>query len=175
MMELTIDGKKIKVEEGSTILEAALKNNIYIPNLCYDKRISIYGGCRICIVEIEGHSELEPSCATFIKDGMIVWTNTPKVQKSRATVLEFNLIFHPLDCPICDKAGECKLQDLIYAYGRPEARFIRHRKEAPPDIRGPLVEMDSNRCILCGKCVRICDERQGKTALGLMGRGFSTV
>ncbi|MEW6419866.1 MAG: 2Fe-2S iron-sulfur cluster-binding protein, partial [Nitrospirota bacterium] len=175
MIELTIDGKKVKAEEGSTILQAALKNNIYIPNFCYDRRISIYGGCRICIVEIEGRNDLEPSCATLAEDGMVVWTNTPRVSKSRETVLEFNLIFHPLDCPICDKAGECRLQDLAYAYGRPEPRFTRHRKEAPPDIRGPLVELVSNRCILCGKCVRICDELQGKTALGLMGRGFSTV
>jgi formate dehydrogenase alpha subunit len=175
MIELTIDCKKVKTEEGSTILEAALKNGIYIPNLCYDKRISIYGGCRVCVVEIEGQSELEASCATTAKDGMVVWTNTPRIKESRETVLEFLLVYHPLDCPICDKAGECRLQDLVYEYGRPEARFIRHRKEAPPDVRGPLVELDSNRCILCGKCVRICDEHQGRTALGLLGRGFSTM
>ncbi len=175
MIELTIDGKKITAEKGSTILEAALKNGIKIPNLCYDKRLKPYGGCRICIVEIEGQRKLEASCATFAKDGMVVKTDTPKLRKARQTVLELLLVHHPLDCPICDKAGECDLQDLAYEYGKPEGRFIRHRKEAPPDIRGPLIELTSSRCILCGKCVRICDEYQGRGALGLIGRGFPTV
>lgn len=175
MIELTINGKKIKAEKGSTILQAALKNGIKIPNLCYDKRILVYGGCRVCIVEIEGQRKLEASCATLVKDGMVVWSNTPKVRKVRGTVLELLLVHHPLDCPVCDKAGECDLQDLAYEYGKPEARFIRHRKEAPPDIRGPLIELNANRCILCGKCVRICDEYQGRGALGFIGRGFPTV
>lgn len=175
MIELTIDGKKIRAEKGSTILQAALKNGIHIPHLCYDKRLVPYGGCRVCVVEIEGERKLEASCATLASDGMVVWTNTPKVRKIRQSVIELMLVHHPLDCPVCDKAGECALQDLAFQYGKPSGRFVRERKHAPPDARGPLVELTANRCILCGKCVRICAEHQGRGALGLIGRGFPTV
>lgn len=175
MIELTINDKKITAEKGSTILEAALKNGIKIPNLCYDKRLKPYGACRLCVVEVEGQARLFASCSSPAENGMVVKTDTPKLRKIRQTVLELMLVHHPLDCPVCDKAGECDLQDLAYEYGKPETRFIRHRKEFPPDVRGPLIELTSNRCILCGKCVRICDEHQGRGALGLIGRGFPTV
>ncbi|RJQ38333.1 MAG: hypothetical protein C4550_06830 [Nitrospiraceae bacterium] len=175
MIELTINNKKISVEEGTTILKAAQKNGIKIPNLCFDKRLRPYGGCRLCVVELEGQPRLFASCSTPAAPGMVVKTDTPKLRKARQTVLELLLIHHPLDCPICDKAGECDLQDLAYEFGKPEGRFIRHRKEAPADVRGPLVELTANRCILCGKCVRICAEHQGRSALGLIGRGFPTV
>ncbi|HDZ84131.1 MAG TPA: 2Fe-2S iron-sulfur cluster binding domain-containing protein, partial [Nitrospirae bacterium] len=174
-MELTINNKKIKAEEGETILQAAIKNKIYIPNLCYDKRLRPYGGCRLCIVEVEGQARLFAACSSPAQNGMVVRTNTPKLRKLRQTVIELLLVHHPLDCPECDKAGECDLQDLAYEYGKPETRFIRHRKEAPSDVRGPLIELTSRRCILCGKCVRICRDHQGRGALGLIGRGFSTV
>lgn len=174
MIELTIDGKKITAEKGDTILQAALKNSIYIPNLCYDRRLLPYAGCRVCLVEIEGQRKLEASCATLAKDGMVVRTDTSKVRNARQTVLELMLVHHPLDCPICDKAGECDLQDVVYKMGKPEGRFVRHRKEMPADVRGPLIELNANRCILCGKCVRICDEHQGRVALGFIGRGFPT-
>ena len=175
MIELTINGKAVSVEEGTTILKAAQQNGIHIPNMCYDKRLRPYGGCRLCVVEVEGQPRLFASCSTPAAAGMVVKTETPKLRKARQTVLELLLIHHPLDCPICDKAGECDLQDIAYEYGKPEGRFIRHRKEAPPDVRGPLIELTANRCILCGKCVRICSEHQGRGALGLIGRGFPTV
>jgi NADH-quinone oxidoreductase chain G len=175
MVELKINEKTISVEEGTTILKAAQQNGIHIPNMCYDKRLRPYGGCRLCVVEVEGQPRLFASCSTPVAPGMIVKTETPKLRKARQTVLELLLIHHPLDCPICDKAGECDLQDIAYEYGKPEGRFIRHRKAAPPDVRGPLVELTANRCILCGKCVRICAEHQGRGALGLIGRGFPTV
>ena len=175
MIELTIDNKKISVEDGTTILKAAQQNGIRIPNMCYDKRLRPYGGCRLCVVEAEGQPRLFAACSTPVAPNMIIKTDTPKLRKARQTVLELLLIHHPLDCPICDKAGECDLQDVAYEYGKPEGRFIRHRKAAPPDVRGPLVELTANRCILCGKCVRICAEHQGRGALGLIGRGFSTV
>ncbi|UCD34646.1 MAG: molybdopterin-dependent oxidoreductase, partial [Nitrospiraceae bacterium] len=174
-MNLTINGKKVTASEGDTILDAALNNNIYIPNLCYDKRLRPYGGCRLCIVEVEGQARLFAACSSPAQDGMVVNTDTPKLRKLRQTVMELLLVHHPLDCPECDKAGECDLQDLAYEYGKPEARFIRHRKEAASDVRGPLIELTSRRCILCGKCVRICREHQGRGALGLIGRGFPTV
>lgn len=106
---------------------------------------------------------------------MEVITETPRLRKLRQTVIELMLVHHPLDCPECDKAGECDLQDLAYEYGKPEGRFLRHRKEAASDVRGPLIELTSRRCILCGKCVRICEEHQGRAALGQIGRGFDTV
>ena len=175
MVDLIIDNKKISVEEGTTILKAAQMNGIKIPNMCYDKRLRPYGGCRLCVVEVEGQPRLFASCSTPAASGMVVKTETPKLRKARQTVLELLLIHHPLDCPVCDKAGECDLQDIAYEYGKPEGRFIRHRKDMPPDVRGPLVELTANRCILCGKCVRICSEHQGRGALGLIGRGFPTV
>ncbi|RJQ22207.1 MAG: hypothetical protein C4560_02775 [Nitrospiraceae bacterium] len=175
MINLTINGKKITAEDGETILQAALKNGIYIPNLCYDKRLRPYGGCRLCIVEVEGQARLFAACSSPAQEGMVINTDTPKLNKLRQTVIELLLVHHPLDCPECDKAGECDLQDLAYTYGKPEARFKRHRKEARADVRGPLIELTSRRCILCGKCVRICAEHQGRAALGLIGRGFPTV
>ncbi|MEK6693116.1 MAG: molybdopterin-dependent oxidoreductase, partial [Nitrospirota bacterium] len=175
MVQLTINGNKIEVEDGATILDAALRNGIEIPNLCHDKRLKPYGGCRLCVVEVEGQSKLFASCSTPAENGMVVKTDTPKLKKVRQSILELLLVHHPLDCPVCDRAGECGLQDFAYKFGKPEGRFIRHRKDAPPDVRGPLIELTSNRCILCGKCVRICDEHQGRGALGLIGRGFSTV
>ncbi len=175
MLNLTINGKQITAEEGNTILEAAMQNGIYIPNLCYDKRLRPYGGCRLCIVEVEGQARLFAACSSPAADGMVINTDTPKLRKLRQTVIELLLVHHPLDCPECDKAGECDLQDLAYEYGKPETRFIRHRKEAASDVRGPLIELTSRRCILCGKCVRICRDHQGRGALGLIGRGFETV
>lgn len=175
MLNLTINGKKLTAKDGDTILEAAMQNGIYIPNLCYDKRLRPYGGCRLCIVEVEGQARLFAACSSPAQDGMVINTDTPKLRKLRQTVIELLLVHHPLDCPECDKAGECDLQDLAYEYGKPETRFIRHRKEAASDIRGPLIELTSRRCILCGKCVRVCRDHQGCGALGLIGRGFPTV
>ncbi|UCE78906.1 MAG: molybdopterin-dependent oxidoreductase [Nitrospiraceae bacterium] len=175
MITLTINEKQVSAEDGSTILQAAKRNGIKIPNLCFDKRLRPYGGCRLCVVEVEGQPRLFASCSTPAAPGMVIKTDTPKLRKARQTVLELLLVHHPLDCPVCDKAGECDLQDLAYEYGKPEGRFLRHRKTAPPDVRGPLIELTSNRCILCGKCVRLCHEHQRRGALGLIGRGFPTV
>ena len=175
MIELTINGKKVRTEKGSTILEAALNNGIKIPNLCYDRRVGHYGGCRLCVVEIEGQRKLETSCAAFATDGCVVRTDTPRVRKIRQTVLELMLVHHPLDCPVCDKAGECDVQNLVFEYGKPSGRFASERKHALPYTKSPLIELNANRCILCGKCVRVCAEHQGRGALGFIGRGFSTV
>lgn len=175
MIELTINGKKVSIKPKSTILETALENDIYIPHLCYDKRLAPYGGCRLCLVEIEGQKKLLASCSTPAEEGMVVYTETPKLHKARGTVLELLMVHHPLDCPQCDKAGECDLQDLVYKYGKSENRFQRKRKDVAEDDRGALIELNPNRCVLCGKCVRICAEYQGCGALGLIGRGFPTM
>lgn len=174
MIELTINGRKIEVQEGTTILQAALTNGIYIPNLCYDKRLEPYGGCRLCLVEVEGQRKLLAACSTPAENGMVVQTETPKLHKARKTVLELLLIHHPLDCPICDKAGECQLQDLAFKYGPSESRFVGERKHEPESISAPLVERNPNRCILCGKCVRVCYDHQGVGAINIIGRGFKS-
>jgi NADH-quinone oxidoreductase chain G len=174
MLDITINGKKLSVKEGATILEAALQNGIYIPYLCYDKRLNPYGSCRLCVVEVEGQKKLLASCSTPVTQGMVVHTETPKLLKARKTILELLLIHHPLDCPICDKAGECKLQDLAFKYGPSESRFKAERKHELAQTGSALVERDPNRCILCGKCVRICSELQGVGAINILGRGFKS-
>ncbi len=174
MIEFTINGKKISVEPKTTILQAALMNGIHIPHLCYDPRLTPYGGCRLCLVEVEGQRKLLASCSTPVEHEMVIHTETPKLHKARRTVLELLLIHHPLDCPICDKAGECELQDLAFKYGPVLSRFKGERKHEPESIASPLVERNPNRCILCGKCVRVCNEHQGVAAINLIGRGFKT-
>lgn len=174
MVEFTINGKRIKVEIGTTILQAAQENGIYIPNMCYDKRLRPYGGCRLCVVEVEGQPRLFAACSTPAADGMVVHTETPKLAKARKLVLELLLVHHPLECPICDKAGECDLQDLAFKYGPSQSRFFAERKHDPERLDAPIVERNPNRCVLCGKCVRICYEHQGVGAIELIGRGFKT-
>lgn len=173
-IELTINGKTVKAEPGMTILQTAQRNDIYIPNMCYDKRLKPYGGCRLCVVEVEEQPRLFAACSTPVHEGMVVNTETPKLSKARKTVLELLLIHHPLDCPVCDKAGECDLQDLAFKYGPSQSRFFAERKHDLERLDAPIVERNPNRCILCGKCVRVCAEHQGVGAINLIGRGFKT-
>jgi predicted molibdopterin-dependent oxidoreductase YjgC len=174
MVELTIDGKRILAKPETTILNAALENGIYIPHICYDQRLTPYGGCRLCVVEVEGREKLLASCATSVAQEMVVNTETPEIKKARKTVLELLLLHHPLDCPICDKAGECVLQDLAFKYGPTTNRFKGERRRDPEIIEAPLVERNPSRCILCGKCVKMCQDHQGVGAINFMGRGFDS-
>lgn len=173
MINLTIDGKEVEIEDGATILEACQKAGANVPTLCYDRRLAPFGGCRICLVELEGaRTRFIPSCTTPATNGMVVRTTSPAIIKARRTILELLLINHPLDCPVCDKAGECRLQDLVYEYGVSENRFKGEISDLPIDYRSPLIERNLNRCILCGKCARVCDEIQDVAEVSFVNRGM---
>ncbi len=173
-IEITIDGRKLKVRPRSTILNAALEHGIYIPHLCYDRRLKPFGGCRLCIVEVKGIRKPRTACTAPVEPGMVIYTDTPKLQKARRTVVELLLLHHPLECPYCDKAGECLLQDMAYKYGPVQSRFKAEKRSGPALTEAPLVERNPKRCILCGKCVRVCGEHQGVGAIDFIDRGFIT-
>ncbi len=171
-MTVTVDGKKVEVPVGATILEAANAAGSRVPTLCHDNKLHPFGACRICLVEVEGTPrKFTPSCTTLAMDNMVVRTSTPALIEARRMVLELLLIKHPLDCPICDKAGECQLQDLTHEYGLGPSRFDAEKGYLPPDYESPIVERNISRCILCGKCVRICDEQNGVGEWAFTRRG----
>ncbi len=175
MVNLTIDGKQITTSKTSTIYEAAKENGIYIPVLCYAKKLLPYGACRICLVEVEQmKGRLIPSCTTPVTEGMVVTTMSDEIRKVRKTVLEFLLVNHVVDCPVCDKGGECDLQDLTYEYEVVTNRFKGEKFDLPKDEVNPLIERNMNRCVLCGKCVRVCDEVVGFGSYSFINRGFET-
>jgi len=172
---LTIDDKEVRVPAGTLVLHAAAKVGIEIPTLCYYARLSPFGACRMCLVEIERMRGLQTACTTPVREGMVVRTNTPQVIKARRAMLEFLLTNHPLDCPICDKGGECELQDLVYKYGATESRFIepkRHKRKARP--LSETIIMDEERCVLCRRCIRFLAEWAGDPQLEVFERGRLT-
>jgi predicted molibdopterin-dependent oxidoreductase YjgC len=169
---LTIDGKTATVDAGASILDAAKNAGARIPTLCQDDRLHPFGACRICMVEVEGPPRrMLPACTTPAGDGMKVLTHTPAVAEARKSILELLLINHPLDCPVCDKAGECRLQDLVHEYGVGPGLFAEEKRRSQPDLASPVIERNPNRCILCGKCVRVCTEGCGVGALTFSMRG----
>ena len=168
----TLDNRPVTVRSGATILDAAVLAGVTIPTLCHDQGLHPYGACRICLVEVQGPPRrLLPACTTPAADGMNVQTMSPAVVQARKDILELLLINHPLDCPVCDKAGECRLQDLVHEYGLGPALFAETRRTTPPDHASPLIERNQNRCLFCGKCVRTCRERCGVGALTFSMRG----
>lgn len=175
MISLTIDDREIEVADGSTILDAAEKAGIYIPTFCYHKRLMPFGACRMCVVEVEQmKGRLVPSCSTPAANGMVVRTDTPAVRSARKTLLELLLVHHPLDCPVCDKGGECKLQDLVYEYEVSSNRFLDRKFNQPVEFASHLIERNVNRCVLCGMCARVCEEVVGVSEISFVGRGFKT-
>lgn len=171
MPKLIIDGQEIEVEEGSTVLQAAENLGIEIPVFCYHPKLSIAGNCRMCLVEQEGNPKPIASCAMPASEGMVINTHSAKTKKARKGVLEFLLINHPLDCPICDQGGECDLQDITVAYGGDASRFEFNKRAVPDKEFGPLIETAMNRCIQCTRCVRFASEIAGAPELGATGRG----
>jgi NADH-quinone oxidoreductase subunit G len=174
-VKLMIDGIEVVAERGKTILEAAQWAGIRIPTLCHDRRLVPFGACRLCVVQQKGKSELLPSCFTPVKEGMEIMTNSPEVVESRRLQLQLILLNHPMICPRCEKEGECALQTLVYEYGVEETLYPWDRISFPVDDTSSLLQRDPNKCILCGRCVRICDEVQGIGELSFTHRGMKSV
>lgn len=171
MVEIEIDGQKIAVEEGSTIIEAADQAGIYIPRFCYHRKLSIAANCRMCLVEVEKARKPVPACATPISPDMKVFTKSPQALEAQRTVMQFLLINHPLDCPICDQGGACELQDLAMGYGDAKSYFGEGKRSVYSDSIGSLIETEMTRCIHCTRCVRFGEEVAGLRELGAVGRG----
>jgi NADH-quinone oxidoreductase subunit G len=177
---LTIDGRQVAVEKGKTVLQAAIESGIKIPYYCYHPGLGIDGSCRVCIVKIEKMPKLQTSCSTPVAEGMVVSTGTPDVVEARASVFEFLLINHPLDCPVCDKGGECPLQDFSYSFGPNESRMEFPRRvfdgegvRADVDF-GPTLMLNRNRCILCTRCVRFMREVDTDAQINIVDRGYGS-
>jgi NADH-quinone oxidoreductase subunit G len=171
MPKLTIDGREIEVEAGTTIIQAADQLGIEIPRFCYHERLAISGNCRMCLVEVEKSPKPVASCAMPVGEGMVVHTDTAGVRKARQGVMEFLLINHPLDCPICDQGGECDLQDQAMAYGSDHSRYHDVKRAVKDKNFGPLIETAMTRCIQCTRCIRFITEVAGVSELGAVGRG----
>lgn len=172
MVEIELDGKKVEVAPGSMVMHAAEKAGVYIPHFCYHKKLSIAANCRMCLVEVEKAPKALPACATPVTQGMIVRTKSKKALDAQKSVMEFLLINHPLDCPICDQGGECQLQDLAVGYGAGTSRFGEEKRVVEPKDIGPLVSTrEMTRCIHCTRCVRFGEEIGGVMELGMVNRG----
>jgi formate dehydrogenase major subunit/NADH-quinone oxidoreductase subunit G len=175
MVNLTIDDKQVTAPKSATIYEAAKLNGVNIPILCHDNKLKPFGACRMCLVEVEQMKGRQiPACTTPVTEGMIIRTATPDIIKARKMVLELLLLNHPIDCPVCDKAGDCDLQNLTYEYKVNANRFTDEKFHHEIDYNNPLIERDMNRCVLCGKCARICDEIVSFGALTFIDRGIET-
>ncbi len=172
MIEIELDGKKVSVPEGSMVMHAADAAGAYVPHFCYHKKLSIAANCRMCLVEVEKAPKPMPACATPVTNGMIVRTKSDKAVKAQQSVMEFLLINHPLDCPICDQGGECQLQDLAVGYGKSASRYAEEKRVVLAKNVGPLISMEEmTRCIHCTRCVRFGQEIAGVMELGMVNRG----
>jgi NADH-quinone oxidoreductase subunit G len=174
MPKLTVDGIEVEVEQGATVLQACEAAGVEIPRFCYHEKLSIAGNCRMCLVEMEKAPKPVASCAMPAGDGMVIHTDSPKVEKARKGVMEFLLINHPLDCPICDQGGECDLQDQAMGYGMDRSRFLENKRAVKDKYMGPIIKTIMTRCIHCTRCVRFAEEIAGVPSLGALGRGENT-
>jgi len=172
LIKITVDGKEVEVTKGTRLIEAARKVNEDVPYYCYHPGLSIAGNCRMCLVEVEGMPKLQIACHTEARDGMIVETKNEKVLETRKHILEFLLINHPVDCPVCDQAGECWLQDYYMKHGLYDSRLNENKIKKPKAVPlGPTVMLDAERCILCSRCIRFTDEISKTHELGIVNRG----
>jgi NADH-quinone oxidoreductase subunit G len=172
MVNIEIDGKAVQVPPGSTVMDAANQVGAYVPHFCYHKKLSIAANCRMCLVQVEKAPKPLPACATPVTEGMKVFTASDYAKNAQKSVMEFLLINHPLDCPICDQGGECQLQDLAVGYGKSESRYEEEKRVVFVKNIGPLVSAEEmSRCIQCTRCVRFGQEVAGIMELGMGGRG----
>ncbi|HOY43444.1 MAG TPA: NADH-dependent [FeFe] hydrogenase, group A6 [bacterium] len=173
-MKVTINNKECWANPGETILTVAQREGIQIPTLCYLKGFTPTGSCRVCVVEVEGQRNLIPSCAYPVTEGMVVLTNSPRVRRSRKTIVELLIANHPQDCLTCVRNGNCELQDLAAQYGVRDVRYAGEIRGGKIDVASPSIERDPEKCILCGRCVRVCHEVQNVGAIDFVRRGFKT-
>ena len=171
MVTLTIDDRQVQTPAGTLLIEAAKREGIEVPSFCYYPGLSLQAACRMCVVEIEKAPKLQTACTVPVAEGMVARTNTEKVKLARKSTLEFLLTNHPLDCPVCDKGGECELQDMVFRYGAGGSRFREEKLHVNEQQWSPVVYFDAPRCILCFRCVRVCDEGMDVGALGVVNRG----
>ena len=171
LVNLTIDGRAIQAAPGTLVIDAAKHSGIEVPAFCYYEGLTLQAACRMCLVEVEKMPKLMTACTLPVAEGMVVRTETPQVAAARKSMLEFLLANHPLDCPVCDKGGECELQDMTFRYGAGESRFTEMKVHVDEKQWSPVVFFDNPRCILCYRCVRICSEGMGVGALGVINRG----
>ena len=174
MARVVINGRELSVPENSTILEAARRNGIAIPTLCNHPKLTPTGGCRLCIVEVKGIPRPVASCTTPVSEGMEITTSTPQLEELRKLVLELIISDHPNDCMVCEATGSCALQELAYAYGVRGIEYAGERRVYPKRDGNPFIERDMEKCILCGRCVKVCDEIQGAEAIDYGYRGFKS-
>ncbi len=171
LVKLTIDGREVQAAPGTLVIDAAKTVGIEIPAFCYYEGLSLAAACRMCLVEVEKMPKMMTACTLPVAEGMVVRTETPQVAAARKGTLEFLLTNHPLDCPVCDKGGECELQDMVFRYGAGESRFTENKIHTPEKQYSPVVFFDAPRCILCFRCIRTCNEGMGVNALGVIFRG----
>ena len=172
MLKIEVDGRQVEVAHGATVMDAANQLGIYVPHFCYHKKLSIAANCRMCLVQVEKAPKPLPACATPVTDGMKVWTHSEPAVKAQQGVMEFLLINHPLDCPICDQGGECQLQDLAVGYGGSASRYAEPKRVVFHKELGPLISAEEmTRCIQCTRCIRFGQEIAGVMELGMIGRG----
>src|SRR2546430_2179289 len=170
-IKLEVDGKPVEVRGGSTVMDAAHQLGIYVPHFCWHSKLTIAANCRMCLVQVEKAPKPLPACATPVTEGMKVWTHSDAAVDAQKGVMEFLLINHPLDCPICDQGGECQLQDLAVGYGTSNSRYQEPKRVVLNKNLGPLISTDMTRCIHCTRCVRFGTEIAGIMELGMIGRG----
>ena len=170
-VNVEVNGKPCKARKGEMIIRVTDANNVYVPRFCYHDKLSIAANCRMCLVEVEKAPKPMPACATPVAEGMKIFTKSPRAIGAQRATMEFLLINHPLDCPICDQGGECELQDLAVGFGRDISRFNERKRSVPDENLGPLIATDMTRCIHCTRCVRFTEEIEGYQELGMIGRG----
>ena len=175
LVKVTINGREIEAEKGAVLIDVCRENAESIPSFCYYKDLAPQASCRMCLVRIEKMPKLQTSCTIKVTDGMVVTTKSAEIEKAQRSMGEFLLTNHPLDCPVCDRGGECELQEVIYDWGDVEERFVEPKNKAPEKYLSPMVANDPQRCILCKRCTRVCDEWMGEEAIEAGNRGVNTV